>query len=87
MFGNKVKILSRLVHRLVTVTLNADKPHTFTDDGYTHRIALIVDSWQEAGAWWLDEPSHTIYTVMTTHEFVYDIERVSGDWFLYRVWD
>lgn len=87
MFGSKVKILSRLVHRPTTVMLREGKPHTFTDGDYTHTVQIVVDQWQEAGAWWEDEPPRHLYRVTTTHCYPYDLERVGNGWFIYRVWD
>lgn len=79
--------MTRLVNRPTTVTLRDNQPHTFTDGDFTHVIALIVDSWDEAGAWWNDEPPRHLYRVTTTHDYSYDIERVGNEWWIYRVWD
>jgi hypothetical protein len=79
--------MSRLVHRPIVVKLKDEEPYTFGDRGFTHVIAHIVDSWIEAGAWWVDEPSHHVYTVVTTNDFLYDIECVGAEWSIYRVWD
>lgn len=79
--------MARLIDRPIVVTVKDNQPHTFTDRDYTHTIAHIVDFWQESGAWWLDEPSRYVFTVLTMDSFLYDIERVGDKWFIYRVWD
>lgn len=79
--------MSRLVHRPMVLKLKDDEPSALVDRDFTHVIAHIVDSWTEEGAWWVDEPSHHVFTVVTTNDSLYDIERVGADWFIYRVWN
>jgi hypothetical protein len=79
--------MSRLVHRPIVVKLKEEELYAFVDRDFTHVISRFIDSWMEACQWWADEPSHHLYTVVTTHNYCYDIERVGNEWFIYRVWD
>jgi plastocyanin len=80
--------MSRLVHRPITVTTDErGDPVTFTDGNQTHHIAHVIDAWWESGEWIKNEPHHHVFRVLTTDNYVYDIELVGDQWFIYRVWD
>ncbi|WP_067923738.1 DUF6504 family protein [Alicyclobacillus shizuokensis] len=81
--------MSRIVERPIQSIQTNDRgePVAWLDRGVTHRVVEILDAWREAGNWWEDEPNRAMYRVLTSENYVYDLEESEGKWKVYKVWD
>ena len=80
--------MSRLVHRPVEIQHWHDgEPIRFQDGDVVHNVSEVVDRWMEMGNWWEGEGPRTILRVLTDSQFVFDLECVGQQWYIYRIWD
>lgn len=80
----------RHVNEPISVTVQRGQLVAFTWRGSTKRVGEVTDSWIEAGRWWEQEPSQTVYRVLTTDRGLFEIALTHTDppvWKLLVVWD
>lgn len=84
-----------LYNDLITVALVNDpvwgmRPARFEWRRSKKIVRGVQDSWEEAGRWWEQEPSQTIWRVWTTDGGLFELAQVHttpATWKMLRVWD
>lgn len=79
--------MSRIVNRPIQVIVRYGEPYIITDGENTYTVESVLDKWVESGAWWDGEPERSVFRVLTTEQFMFDVERVAEKWSIYKVWD
>ena len=80
----------RLVERPLTLaSSSAGRPQSFSWRGKSHIVMTIPESWADTGAWWEGEPEKIFYRLLVDDGGLYELyqERISGRWYLYKVYD
>lgn len=64
------------------------RPLYFRWAGRRYRVATVIDSWEDIGAWWDRERPKRFWRVETREGEVFDLwQDAAGEWAVYRVWD
>lgn len=81
--------MTKHMNRVVDVVENDDGlPSALCWRGRHIALSEILDDWEEAGCWWLQEEPRWIYRVCGTDGVVYELHRQAPEgWRLYRVFD
>ncbi|MFY9188382.1 MAG: DUF6504 family protein [bacterium] len=79
----------RLVEHPVTVTATDGGPHFFQWRKKRYFVTAVLERWVDTGAWWENEPEKVFYRLLADDGGLYELyqERISGCWFLYKVYD
>lgn len=63
-------------------------PASFRWARRTHRVAAVLDSWQDIGAWWEAESEKRFWRVEVEGGGIFELwQDQAGQWAVYRVWD
>lgn len=82
--------MARIVDRPVSVRAGREgEPLAFTFRRRVHRVAAILDRWEEVGEWWEDPVERTVYRVRTPGGGMFELEyrQPEGRWYLYKAYD
>lgn len=79
----------RLVERPVTVTAASGCPQSFQWRRKSYVVSTVLEKWIDTGAWWEGEAEKVFYRLVTHDGGLYELyqERISGRWYLYKVYD
>ena len=79
--------MSRLVERPVKVVVKDGVPYMVVDRDVQRKVSVVIDSWDEVGKWWEDEPEHHVFRVVMVDGAVFDLDHSADEWMVYRVLD
>ncbi|HJN19310.1 MAG TPA: DUF6504 family protein [Armatimonadota bacterium] len=70
------------------VEMEAGLPTAFAWQERQYVVREVLDDWEEAGCWWLDEEPRRVYRVLTDNDAIYELHRLpKTGWELHRVYD
>jgi len=81
--------MNRLRNRTIEVLENQrGEPQVFLWRGRRIKVRQIVDDWEEAGCWWLDEEPRRVYRVFGHDDTLYELHQFAASgWRLFRTYD
>jgi len=81
--------MNKCLDRMIAVSLGAGGlPEAFVWKEQRIPVTEILDDWEEAGCWWLDEEPRRVYRVLSANGATYELHQLAASgWQLYRIFD